>query len=159
MRDILTNPFKDDPEIAEVMRIARKLYQLHEAGQNYAKPLATFSRLVGHEVCKFDVDAAFGSIRPEAFAQRELLNTESIPSDLSYEEMLELVDKVCNALGDEFQLYYWLKCLEINTRDRQISTLIYWPDEYFGAESGDTNELSPKEILEIALANGLKQSK
>ena len=71
--------------------------------------------------------------------------------------MLELLEAVCTAQGNQVYNDYWVKCLEANTGDDQLGDLIFWPDEYFG-DGYDGHELSPSEILEIALRKKAKNS-
>jgi hypothetical protein len=155
MRAILEDPFGDDLALEKAITLARELYRLHERGADYSSQLQTLSALAGKPVRKPDVDGAFGDAEPETFARDLLLDRVPIPTDLSYDEMLELVRRICNVEGSEFQIGYWLRCLEANTGNSRISDLIYWPGEYFG-EGENARELSPKEILDAALAAGRK---
>ncbi|OAI49531.1 hypothetical protein AYO44_18430 [Planctomycetaceae bacterium SCGC AG-212-F19] len=155
MRAILEDPFGDDLALEKAITLARELYRLHERGADYAVPLDTLSCLVGKLIHPRDITAAFVAVDPEAFARDLLLNRVPVPRDLSYEEMLELVRRICSVEGSEFQIGYWLTCLKANTGHDNISDLIYWPAEYFG--DGDrSREMSPKEILDAALAAGRK---
>jgi hypothetical protein len=155
MREILENPFGDELALEKAITLARDLYRLHERGLDYNSPLETLSALAGKDLSKSDVRGAFGSVDPETFARDVLLARRPLPTDLSYDEMLELIRRICKVEGSEFQIGYWLSCLEANTRDGRISDLIYWPGEYFG-DGDDSRELSPKEILDAALAAGRK---
>ncbi len=155
MRDILENPFGDELALEKAITLARDLYRLQERGLDCTAPLETLSALTGKELTKSDVRAAFGSVDAETFARDVLLNRLPIPTDLSYDEMLELVRRISTVEGSEFQIGYWLSCLKANTHNGRISDLIYWPGEYFG-DGDHSRELSPKEILDAALAAGRK---
>jgi hypothetical protein len=155
MRDILENPFGDELALEKAITLARELYRLHERGLDCTSPLETLSALAGRELSPSDIRAGFGSLDPEAFARDVLLNRMPIPTDLSYDEMLELIRRICKVEGSEFQIGYWLSCLKANTHNGRISELIYWPGEYFG-DGDHSRELSPKEILDAALAAGKK---
>lgn len=150
MRAELLNP-SFDPRLGPAIALAERLYQLHEAGQDYSSERAELCDLVEKPVSALDVDAAFGSIDPVTFA-RGLLPA-AIPNDLTADEMLEMIQRICTARGTEFQIGYWLRCLVANTGDDRISDLIFWPDEYFG-DGNRARQMSPKEILETALAAG-----
>jgi hypothetical protein len=155
MREILENPFGDELALEKAITLARELYRLHERGQDSTSPLETLSTLAGKQLTGSDVRGAFGSVDAETFARDSLLNRMPIPTDLSYDEMLEMVRRICKVEGSEFQIGYWLTCLEANTHNGRISELIYWPGEYFG-DGDHSRELSPKEILDAALAAGRK---
>jgi hypothetical protein len=155
MREILENPFGDELALEKAITLARELYRLHERGQDYASPLETLSTLAGKTITNNDVQGAFGSVDAETFARDVLLNRLPIPTDLSYDEMLEMIRRICKVEGSEFQIGYWLSCLKANTHNGRISELIYWPGEYFG-DGDHSRELSPKEILDAALAAGRK---
>jgi hypothetical protein len=71
--------------------------------------------------------------------------------------MIELLERICSADGTEFQISYWVNCLELNTGDDRISDLIFWPDDYFG-DSQD-HEMTAQEILETAIKAGRAKRK
>ena len=156
MRRALLDPISDKKRLALAEAQASELYRLHEAGKNYASQLRDFAELVGKPVTKHDVDAAFGSIDPESFAQGVLANYDGVPTDLTDEEMVELFENLCTAKGTELQQSYWLRCLELNTGDDQVSDLIFWPDIYFG-DGNLAREMPAKEMLQTALATGKKK--
>ncbi|HSZ59280.1 MAG TPA: hypothetical protein VK797_26800 [Tepidisphaeraceae bacterium] len=147
------NPIADAVRLNSATELAMRLYRLHEAGQDYARELITLSEFTGRALTRFDVDAAFGSVAPETFAAGLLVDRTKIPRDLSEPEMLELLGRVCTSNGTEFQIGYWLNCLEVNTGDAQISGLVFWPGEYF-RDGNNSREMSPSEMLAVALANG-----
>src|SRR5436190_24101001 len=108
MRPILEDPFGDDLALEKAITLTRELYRLHERGADYAVPLDTLSCLVGKLINPSDITAAFVAMDPETFARDLLLNRVPVPKDLSYDEMLELVRRICNVEGSEFQIGYWL---------------------------------------------------
>ena len=61
---------------------------------------------------------------------------------LSKEELIELVEKICNVCGNEEQLDKWIEIIEKETGCLEVSDYIYWEEE----------KLSPKEIVEKALS-------
>ena len=133
------------------MKLTERLYMLHQAGRDHSQERAELGALVGRPVSAFDIDAAFGSVDPKTFAEGLLF--AEVPLDLTTEEMLEMIERICNVKGTPAQHSYWLRCLETNTNDNRISDLIFWPDQYFG--DGDVKKLmSPQEILQTALAAG-----
>lgn len=63
--------------------------------------------------------------------------------DLTYNELISIVDFICLAEGSESEQSYAINLLEINFKAFS-SDLIYWPDEYFNLEEVD--DLSSEEI-------------
>jgi len=156
MREQLLNPFTDKTDkdrVTVAIRLAEEMYLLHEHGRNYEELLERFSELVGEPVNRSDVRGAFGSIDSDEFARQMLLDPKDVPTDLSEPEMLELLERIRQADGDEFQIGYWLNCLAVNTGDERISDLIYWPGEYF-EDGNNCREMSSREILDVAMAAG-----
>jgi hypothetical protein len=153
MRDSIRDPLAGNSKLPEVKRMADRLYRMHENGVGSSQALAELSAFVGKPLTKRDLCGAFGTTDSETWAKDLVLDSPQIPTDLSYQEMLELIERVCRADGDEFQVCYWVECLKVNTGDEKISGLIYWPGEYFG-DGNDSRELSPKAILDTALSHG-----
>ncbi|HEY0726196.1 MAG TPA: hypothetical protein VGD41_19910, partial [Pyrinomonadaceae bacterium] len=116
-----------------------------------SEALRALGRLTGRIVSSFEIDSAFGSVNANVFACDLLLDRNLIPSDLTREEMLELVEAICNPKGNLPYSAFWIECLKVNTGDDRISELIFWPGEYFG-DGDNARELSSEEILETALA-------
>jgi hypothetical protein len=157
MRPELLDPVRDQTKLQKLLPLTEDVFRLHEAGQSYAEELKAISRLANRIVGKYDVDVAFGCSSPEDFARELLIDWLTLPNDLSEPEMLELLKAVCTTRGNQVCISYWVKCLEANTGDNRLSDLIFWPDEYFG-DGFDGRELSPSEILEIALRRKAKNS-
>jgi hypothetical protein len=103
------------------------------------------------------VKYAFGTGDPEYFARRLLIDWHNFPRDLSKEEMLELMHALCGAKGTQDRCEYWLKCLEASTGDPELTNLIYWPDQYQDGTYAN-RDLSPEEILEVALQHGSRRN-
>lgn len=61
---------------------------------------------------------------------------------LSKEELVELVNKICNPKLSDEEVSEYIEILEDNVPHPAPSDLIFWNDE----------DLSPEEIVEIALA-------
>jgi len=153
MRTELAEPIRDQQRLQRMLPIAEAIFQLHEAGKDYASQLEEVSRIAGRVVDIPTVLYAFGTGDAEYFARRLLTDWRNLPRDLSESEMLELLHAVCGAKGSQDRCEYWLKCLEANTGEPELVNLIYWPDQYRdGAYDG--RDLSPEEMLEIALRHG-----
>lgn len=63
--------------------------------------------------------------------------------DLTYDELIHVVDFICKAEGSESEHSYAMNLLQINFKAFS-SDLIYWPNEYFNLEEVD--DLSSEEI-------------
>lgn len=150
MKSALFDPTKGNPSLQEALVLANEIYSLHEAGKDYSGNLKRLGRIAGRPIGTYTVHAAFGSIEPSTFARKQLIDWNALPNDLLHEEMLELVEHICNGSGDEFQSEYWLECLRINTADDRISDLLFCPGEYFN-DGNDSRVMSPAEILNTAL--------
>jgi hypothetical protein len=150
MRSSIADPIQDQVKLRELLPVAERVFALHEAGANYDAELRALSRLLGRVVGQSEVNATFGTGDAEYFARRLMIDWHNVPSDLSHEEMLELVEALCSANGNAAAQDYWIRCLEVNTGDDRISDLIFWPSEYFG-ESAENRSLSPSEMLNVAL--------
>jgi hypothetical protein len=61
---------------------------------------------------------------------------------LSKEELVELVNKICNPKLSDEEVSEYIEILEDNVTHPAPSDLIFWNDE----------DLSPEEVVEIALA-------
>jgi hypothetical protein len=73
--------------------------------------------------------------------------------DITRDELLELIRRVSMSAGKDSEINFWVGLLEANLPDPRISDLIFWPGEYFG-DGDETRELSPEQILDIALTAG-----
>ena len=146
MRPEISDPTACNSSLQEALALSDEIYRLHEEGQDYSAPLRRLARIAKRPIGPHAVLAAFGSIRPITFAKKQLVDWNSLPNDLAEEEMLDLIQRVCQSSGSEFQTEYWVECLRINTGDENISDLIFWPGEYFH-DGDNSRELSPSDIL------------
>ncbi|CDG21632.1 conserved protein of unknown function [Xenorhabdus poinarii G6] len=74
---------------------------------------------------------------------RSAFNQVKYISDLTYSELVSVIDFICNAEGKESEHSYTLDLLEVNF-DANPSDLIYWPNLWFNNEEVD--DLSPEEM-------------
>ena len=155
MRSELAEPIREQDKLQRLLPLAEQIFQLHEAGRPYTEQLKKASRIVGRIIDIPTVHYGFGSGESECFARRLLTNFDSVPRDLDKQEMLDLLNAICNVSGSQDRQEYWLKCLEINTGEPELSDLIYWPNLYRNGEY-DGRELSPAEMLDIALLHGMR---
>lgn len=149
MRPELRDPVDQD-KLHQLLPLTTAVFDLHERGSDYVEELKQISRLLGRVVGQIDVLGAFGSTDADGFAMRLAIDWHDTPMDLSEPELLELLDAVCEARGNDDLIEYWVRCLALNTGDSRISDLIFWPADYFGA-GYDGRELTPTEMLDVAL--------
>lgn len=149
MRPELRDPVDQD-KFQRLLPLTETVLHLHETGRGYAEELRRISRLLGRIVSQADVLAAFGSVDADGFARQLAIDWHTVPTDLSEQELLELLDAVCASRGNQVLIDYWVRCLQVNTGDYEISDLIFWPAEYFGV-GYDGRERTPAEMLEIVL--------
>jgi len=152
MRAHLLDPTQGDARLDKALALGREIYRRYEAGEDCSASLEQLRVLSGQPIDVLDVSRAFGSIRPETFAREQLIAWNELPADLACEEMLEMIELICQGESDELQTGYWIACLRLNTGDERISDLICWPYEYSG-EGGKTRML-PADILSAALKSG-----
>lgn len=150
MRPELIDPTADDPRLEAAIAVGRELYARFEAGEDCTAGLQQLGSIAGMTISKFDLEGAFGSVDAKAFSRQLLVDWSRMPRGLSEPEMLELIERIVSAKADDVQTVYWLRCLEANTGDSNISDLIFWPGEYFG-DGDNGRELSAEQILETAL--------
>lgn len=149
MRPHFFDPVALNPSLPAARKLARGIYGLHEGGANYTAELRQLGLLVGRIISLQEVMGAFGSVDPETFARKSLVDWHALPTDATEAEMLEMLQLICEAKGTEFQVEYWVECLRVNTGDERLSDLIFWPDQYFGKPTA--KDLSAEEILDVAL--------
>jgi hypothetical protein len=149
MRPDLRHPPVDTQAAEAAVALAQDLYRLYEAGQPFAGQLDKLAAVCGTSLTPSDLSGAFGSIPAESFAMDLLLLTQECPSDLSREDLLDLIQAICEVDGEEWQIAYWLRCVEKATGSDAVSDLIYYPGDVLGREHAQ-DELSPEEILEEA---------
>jgi hypothetical protein len=153
VRPELVDPVRDQAKLADLAPIVEEIFSLHESGIAYESQLRRVSKIVGRIIDKPIVLYAFGTAGAREFARRLLIDWDKLPSDLSQAEMLELLESLFRRGVSPVTSEYWVKCLRRNTGDEQISDLIYWPERYGSGEYA-SRDLSPAEILDIALHNG-----
>jgi len=130
---------------ANAQQLAATLYRLHEAGQPYDEPMRTLGALTGQVLSRSEVDGAFGSMASEDWAINLLLLPQPLPSDLSDEELVEMVGHILSVDTPEWLQHWLIRCVEHATNCAQVIDIIYSPRDVFGDEEHD--ELSPAEVV------------
>jgi hypothetical protein len=150
LRPALMPPALDEAKVARLAKLAGRIDGA-DPGQ-WEELLEQFNREAGTNLAFADFQRIYQAMDHETFVRGVLSEpaVRRIP-DITYDELLELVTRVCNAAGEEHEYSFWLSLLQANLPDPRLSALIYWPGEYFG-DGDNSRQLSPREILDIALA-------
>ena len=82
---------------------------------------------------------------------RTAFNQEKYIDDLTWNELIQIINFVCNAEGKESEQSYALGLLEKNF-DANPSDLIYWPDEWFQDKDMFHVDLTPEEMAGYLMA-------
>ncbi len=82
---------------------------------------------------------------------RMAFNQEKYVADLSRDELIQIIQFVCQAEGKESEQSYALGLLEKNF-DANPSDLIYWPNEWFQDKDMLHVDLTPEEIAGYLMA-------
>ena len=149
----MLDPTEGNPHLDEAIALGREIYRVFEAGQDYSTSLRRLGSIAAHPIHVHAVRAAFGSVRPETFARRQLVAWDQLPTDITEEEMLEMIERIFKPRGYELEIEYWIQCLRVNTGDEHVSDLIFWPGAYF-RDGNNARQMSPSEILATALEAG-----
>ena len=156
MRQELLEPLKYFPQYQEARKLVVRIYRLLGAGADYSEPLAELNRLAKKHLSPSDIEDAAELIDPKTYAYEVLADLIPTPTDLSYAEMLELVERLqAGASKDGIQLGQWSRCLEAITGDSRASLLLQSPELYFG--DGVSRKMTAEDILDTALAAGGKR--
>jgi hypothetical protein len=155
MRQELLDPLKGFPQYPMARKLVVRIYRLLQAGADCSVPLAELNQLAHKNLSAQEIEDAAELIDPRTYAYEVLADLIPTPTDLSYAEMLELVEQLqAGASKDGIQHGHWSRCLMVNTGDRRLSTLLQSPELYFG--DGVARNMTAKEILDTALAAGGK---
>jgi hypothetical protein len=153
VRQELLDPLKGNARYEAAAKLVRRIYGLIDAGKDCSEALARLCHVTRREVSRLEMEDAAELIEPEAYAYELVAELVPVPTDLGYDEMLEALERILANEDDALKLGYWTRCLESNTGDKRISTLIQSPELYFGNPSR-SRRLSAQEILDTALAAG-----
>jgi hypothetical protein len=150
LRPALMPPAFDESWVARLAKLAARIDGA--APGQWEEWLEEFNRDAGTRFTFADFRGIYGGMEHETWVRQVLSGSAVIKiPDITYDELLELLTRVCRAAGVEHENYFWLRLLEANLPDRRLSDLIFWPGNYFG-DGDNSRHLSPKEILDIALA-------
>lgn len=86
----------------------------------------------------------------DSFLRAHLYPPPTVVPDVTDSELTEIIRRVLEASSDEPVTDWWLAFLSANIPDPGISDLIYWPEQYLGAQP--PHDLQPSEILTLSRA-------
>src|SRR5581483_10919123 len=127
LRKELMPPALDESHVVRLARLADQIVDRIDRGVDPDPLIAAFNEQAATALTRSDFHAFPGCSDATTFVRDALtLPPPRIP-DIGYDELLELVTRVCTASGTEHENNYWLELLEANIPDPQLSDLIYWP--------------------------------
>lgn len=153
LRPELMPPALDKAKVARLAVLAAEIDGANP-GQ-WEDALEEFNRTAGTNLTFLDFQGIYESTDHETWVRNIISEPAARKiSDITRDELLELVGRVCNpAAWAEHEVFFWLRLLEANLPDPRLSALIFWPGEYFG-DGDNSRELTPEQILTIAQAAG-----
>jgi hypothetical protein len=149
LREELCPPKLEEEKVRTLTDLAERLDGCDSSLEDCAALRAAFNSLAGTSLQTEEFRFS-GAIDSDLFVRRILTPGPRKIEDASYEELLELMTRICSAAGSGYELDYWLRFLLVQLDDHKLSDLIYYPNEYFG-DGIDRNEMTPKEILDAAI--------
>ena len=161
MRPELLPPLRENPNFVQSLGLVERIYELVRSDQPCADELAQLNTISRHKLMEddFEKDERDEIITPEELAFGLILHKIPTPEHLTYEEMLDLVTQLKKGtVEDGLYVGYWIQCLCNCTKDSNFSQLLQGGAErYF--RDGKSRWLTPKEILDTALAAGKENAK
>jgi hypothetical protein len=154
LRKELLPPEFDENKVSKLAELAECLDGCNSFLEDCEVLLSEFNLLAGSNL-QIDEFHFSGGIDAKTFVRNILTPRPQKLTDVSYDEMLELITRICNADGTAYEIDYWLNFLEVQLENNKLSDLIYYPDHYFN-DVINRNEMTPKEILDEALKNKRK---
>jgi hypothetical protein len=152
LRPELMPPALDEAKVARLAKLAAKIDGACP-GQ-WEDLLEEFNREAGTSLEFADFQGIYGGMEHDTWVRAVLSGPAVRPvRDITRDELLELIRRVSTTGAEEHEQNFWLELLEANVPDKRISDLIFWPGEYFG-DGNNSRQLSPEQILDIALAAG-----
>ena len=148
LRSELIPPVLDEAKVARLAELADQLDGAR-AGE-WETNLAEFNRLAGTILALIDFKDIYSGQRHSTWVRKVLAGSflRRLP-DVTRDELVEMTRRVMECRGEEHEIHFWLKMLELNLPDPRVSDLIFWPGEYFG-DGDNSRELTPEEVVDIS---------
>ena len=154
LRKELLPPEFDEDKVSKLADLAERLDGCNSLLED-CEGLRSEFNLLANSNLKTNEFHFSGGTNAKTFVKNILTLRPQKLADVTYEEMLELITRIYDANGTEYEIDYWLNFLEVQLENNKLSDLIYYPDHYFN-DGVDRNEMTPKEILDEALTNKRK---
>jgi hypothetical protein len=146
LRPDLMPPVLDAARVARLAELAARLDGARP-GQ-WEDDLAEFNRLAGSATSIEELQGIYGAEDHEDWVRRLLYNQSLIPTELSPDEMVEIVSRAMPQNGNPDYDFY-LEVFLVNCRHPAGSDLIFWPN--LVPELPQDREPTAEEIADLAL--------
>jgi hypothetical protein len=104
--------------------------------------IVAFNAVTGQNYQRANFHEIEGATSYEAFAGLAAAGPAPRIPDISDDEYVEIIGRLCRCEASEVETCFWIQLLRVNLANPKISDLIYWP----------TREMTPAEILREALS-------
>lgn len=123
---------------SQLIELVVRIQNAQDTGDSIREHLNELQFNVPHPHVGELFTADYGAVE---IVERALRYKLILPQKLTEDEMVSLVEKICNHEGDQIQIDEWVELLEVSIPNPHISDLIFW----------NTKEMSPREIVREAL--------
>jgi hypothetical protein len=137
-----------DKEMAWYTELCRRIENRRHSDDD----LAAWNRRAGTEYEEAEFRSYYGSMEIDDFVAIMLMGVPKLVPDLTYAELRDVLEAQLSATLSEAEVSYYLRWLEVNLPNADISDLLYWPDQWFRDETMLHVELSHDQILAYAMA-------
>lgn len=121
--------------ISEMSELCDQIEHTLESGDDANDLLAEWHRHAGRTCEPHEFMNYWRSIDKEEFVRDALNPKPRFMDDLTYPEVFAVLQSLVKAELKESGSYYYLRWLEAQFPNSNMSDLIYWPDEWFGDAS------------------------
>ncbi len=145
LRPELNPPVLDEEQVQRLVDFINSIEDSLEIGDDPSEFVSQFNREVGTNFKYDELCEIWSYMEVEEFVRSQLRTSQArkIP-DITYEELLELMNRVCKLQGTESEVAFYTRMLEKNLPIEDLWVDIFW-------QSSD-RKLSSQEYLDRALA-------
>jgi hypothetical protein len=140
LRRALFPPNQDELALQRVLSLAKQIASLVDSGKSAESEIAEFNADTSQNYRRFDFHEIEGTTSYEAFAALAAAGPAPRIPDISDDEYVEIIRRLCRCEASEAETTFWIQLLRVNLENPEISDLIYWPKR----------EMTPAEILREA---------
>ena len=146
LRAELQPPKLDERKVARLAELAARLDGAN-AGE-WEDDLAEFNRLAGTEIPIEHFQGIYGAEEHVEWARRVLYGRALTPTDVSRDEMIEIVSRIMDPNYDADQNFY-VELFTVNCKHPSESDLLFWPN--LVPELPQDREPTAEEIADLAI--------